>query len=41
MDNAVPIWTLLGITEEEYNQKYQPTSTQEAKEETKEETKEE
>ena len=42
METAVPIWVLLGITEEEYNQKYQPTSTQEeSKEETKEETKEE
>ena len=38
MDTAVPIWVLLGITEDEYNQKYQPTSTQE---ESKEESKQE
>jgi hypothetical protein len=25
MANAIPIWTLLGITEEDYNAKYQPT----------------
>lgn len=38
MENAIPIWTLLGITEEEYNQKFVPTPTQE---EIKEEVKDE
>ena len=29
MDNAIPIWTLLGITEEEYNQKFVTTQVHE------------
>ena len=33
MDTAAPIWILLGLSEEEYNQKYQPIKQEEAKQE--------
>ncbi len=37
MEGAVPIWTLLGLTEDEYKEKYQPTQQETKVEDSKQE----